>query len=145
MDIEIKRFKDLSQEELYLILHARQEVFAVEQNIAYQDLDYLDQHSSHIFIKDGHNLAAYLRVIDAGAKFKETSIGRVLTLKDYRGKGYGRKLMEETLKFIEGQKAFPVRIDAQQYLSRFYESLGFEKTSEPFILEGISHIEMFHP
>lgn len=140
-----KRFDELSLDELYLILHSRQEVFTVEQNIVYQDLDNLDQQSVHLFIKEGDKMVAYLRIIDAGAKFQETSIGRVLTTKEYRGMGYGRKIMLDALDFLKEMKGFPIKIDAQEYLVIFYESLGFEKRSEPFILEGISHVEMIHP
>lgn len=140
-----KRFDELSLDELYLILHSRQEVFTVEQNIVYQDLDNLDQQSVHLFIKEDDKMVAYLRIIDAGAKFQETSIGRVLTTKEYRGMGYGRKIMLDALDFLKEIKGFPINIYAQEYLVRFYESLGFEKRSEPFILEGISHVEMIHP
>lgn len=145
METVIKRFEELSKEELYLILHSRQEVFTVEQNIVYQDLDYLDQYSTHMFIKDGKKLAAYLRIIDRGAKFQDTSMGRVLTTKEYRGEGLGRKIMLDALRFIGDKRGFPVKIDAQEYLVKFYESLGFGVVSAPFILEGIRHVEMIHP
>lgn len=144
MEILTRRFDELSLGELYLIMNSRQEVFTVEQNIVYQDLDYLDQHSTHMFIKDGEEMVAYLRIIDAGAKFNETSIGRVLTTNKYRGKGFGRLIMQESLKYLKDRNGFPVKIDAQEYLVNFYESLGFKTISEPFILEGISHIEMWH-
>ena len=145
MEILTKRFQQLSLDELYLILNSRQEVFTVEQNIVYQDLDYLDQSSTHMFIKDGENMVAYLRIIDAGAKFKETSIGRVLTTKPYRSKGFGRKIMQAALQYLKDRNGYPIKIDAQEYLVGFYESLGFKQISEPFILEGISHVEMYHP
>lgn len=135
----------MSREELYGILHCRQEVFTVEQNIVYQDLDYLDQKSIHMIIKDGESIAAYLRIIDPGAKFREVSIGRLLTTGAHRGKGLGRRIMQEALEFIKAHYQESVKIDAQEYLVKFYESLGFEKTSEPFILEGIRHVEMVLP
>ena len=145
--IVIKNFSDLSINELYDILHARQEVFAIEQKILYQDLDYIDQNSIHLFITDNSNdkkckLKAYLRIIKPGVKYPEASIGRVLTLKEYRGSGLGREIMEAGIKEAVKKFGIPIKIEAQEYLRDFYISLGFEPISEPFILEGISHIEM---
>lgn len=142
METIIKRFEELSLEELYMIMNMRQEVFVVEQGIVYQDLDFLDQKSYHILIREDKNPIAYLRIIDAGAKYNETSIGRVLTTKPYRGKGYGRQIMNTALELLKKINGFPVKIDAQVYLEKFYEALGFEVISKPFILEGIRHIEM---
>ena len=139
-----KKFEKLTVEELYEILHARKEVFALEQEIRYQDLDFIDQDSLHLFIHDnkGKKVKTYLRIIKPGVKYPETSIGRVLTLPEFRGKGLGRLIMENGI--IEAKRNFgsPIKIEAQQYLVKFYESLGFESISQPFILEGINHVEM---
>ena len=145
MEIVCKRFQELSLEELYGILHCRQEVFVVEQNIIYQDLDYLDQRSTHLFFKHEGKVVAYLRIIDPGVKYKETSIGRVLTIEDYRHRGLSRKLMEEAIQKVKERNEMPIKIEAQEYLEKFYLSLGFETISEPFILEGISHVSMILP
>ena len=142
MELVIKRFEDLTLEELYGIIHCREEVFVVEQNIIYQDLDYLDQNSTHVFVKVNGTVVSYLRIIDPGIKFKETSIGRVLTMKGFRHKGLSRDLMEVAIKEVRARNQMPVKIEAQEYLVKFYESLGFESKSEPFILEGIPHVTM---
>lgn len=141
MEIKIKRFDELTTEELYEILQCRGEVFAVEQNIVYQDMDGIDKQSAHIFIiKDGR-IASYLRLIDPGAKYKAASIGRVLTLKEFRGHGLARKLMIRAIN--EAFKTAPaIEIEAQAYLKDFYASLGFKAISDEFILEGIPHISM---
>ena len=142
MDIKIKRFQELDLEELYGILHCRQEVFVVEQNIIYQDLDYIDQNSTHVFITLDGKIASYLRIIDPGVKYNETSIGRVLTMPGYRHKGLSRQLMQVALEEVKAKNQMPVKIEAQEYLVKFYESLGFKPVSAPFILEGISHVSM---
>lgn len=142
MDIIIKRFGDLTLEELYGILHCRQEVFVVEQNIIYQDLDYIDQNSTHVFIKEGGKIASYLRIIDRGIKYPETSIGRVLTMPEFRHKGLSRKLMEIAILEVKTHNRMPIKIEAQEYLVEFYESLGFKPISASFILEGIPHVSM---
>lgn len=141
MDIICKRFDELTLRELYAILQARSEVFVMEQTILYQDLDEIDFSSTHMFINEHNKLCSYLRIIDPGVKYPETSIGRVLTLKPYRNRGYGRLLMEKAI--AEARKyGRPIKIEAQAYLKDFYLSLGFKTVSEEFILEGIPHIEM---
>lgn len=142
MDVIVKRFQELTLEDLYDILHCRQEIFVVEQNIIYQDLDFLDQKSTHLFIKENGRIISYLRIIDPGIKYKETSIGRVLTLPEYRNRGYSRRLMLKAIEEIRNKKLMPIKIEAQEYLLKFYESLGFEAISAPFILEGIYHVSM---
>lgn len=139
-----KSFEHLSVDELYLILHARQEVFTIEQGIIYQDLDFIDQDSYHMFIEDKacNKLKAYLRIIKPGIKYPEASIGRVLTMKEYRNHGIARMIMEKAIKETVRLFGLPVKIEAQEYLVGFYESLGFKAISSPFILEGISHVEM---
>lgn len=141
MEIICKRFNELSLDELYLILRARAEVFVVEQNIVYQDMDGIDFSSTHLYIKEGNRICSYLRIIDANVKYPEVSIGRVLTLKPYRGWGYARKLMETAIDKAK-QYSLPVKIEAQAYLKDFYLSLGFKQVSDEFILEDIPHIEM---
>ena len=142
MEIISKQFEELSASELYDFLKARAEVFAVEQNIAYQDLDGLDQCSTHLFASDENGrLASYLRVIPPGVKHSAASIGRVLTVKDFRGRGLARRMMGEAIA-IALSMSDTIEIEAQAYLKNFYESLGFIATSEEFILEGLPHISM---
>ena len=142
--ITIKYFRDLTLEELYLILHARQEVFTVEQGIIYQDLDFIDQTSIHVFLMNPEKskLMAYLRIIPSGVKYPECSMGRLLTMPRYRHRGYAREIMKTGINEAIKRYGLPIKIEAQEYLEDFYKSLGFKSISSPFILEGISHVEM---
>ena len=141
MNIQIKRFEELTITELYEILRCRAEVFVVEQESIYQDIDELDKHSTHLYIKDHGKIKAYLRVIDPGVKFAAASIGRGLVMKEYRGKGLARPIMDKAIE-IASSKADTIEIEAQSYLLEFYKSLGFIPISEEFILEGRAHISM---
>ncbi len=141
MDLVIKRFEELTVEELYEILKARAEVFVVEQNCAYQDIDNKDKHAYHVYYKDETGIQAYLRVIKKGISFEEVSIGRVLTIK--RGCGLGKKLMLEGIKVAkEKMNADRIRIGAQCYAKAFYEKVGFRQVSDEFLEDGIPHIQM---
>lgn len=142
MEIVKKRFYDLTLDELYAIIRSRIEVFVIDQHIIYQDLDFLDQCSTHLFIKFNGLAISYLRIIDPGIKYPETSIGRVLTLPEFRRQGLSKKLLEIAIEEVRKNKKMPIKIEAQEYLLNFYKSLGFEQLSSPFILEGISHISM---
>lgn len=141
MDIKTKRFGELTTLELYEILRNRAEVFVVEQGIVYQDMDELDLSSTHIFMEDGGRIMAYLRLIDPGIKYAAASIGRVLTMKQYRGRGLSRLLMTEAIRLGKSMSD-AIEIEAQAYLRDFYKSFGFKETSGEFILEGIPHISM---
>ncbi|WP_323844735.1 GNAT family N-acetyltransferase [Microbulbifer magnicolonia] len=148
-------FAELSSEQLYEILRARQEVFAVEQHCPYQDADGRDQVSRHLAgwhqagmhrESDHPLLLAYLRVVFPGEKYAEPSIGRVLTTSSARGTGLGRELMRRALRHT--QETFPgapIRISAQQHLEKFYGEFGFVQASEPYDEDGIPHIEMLRP
>lgn len=141
MNLVVKRFEQLSVEELYEILQVRVSVFVVEQNCVYQELDGKDLHSYHVFFKDNTGIKAYLRVIDKGVSFEEVSIGRVLTLK--RGCGLGNKILIAGIKVAkEKMNADKIKIEAQSYAKNFYEKAGFKQTSEEFLEDGIPHIEM---
>jgi len=137
----------LTVEELYAALAARQQVFAVEQHCAFLDTDGHDAHAWHLLGWVGapgvQRLVAYLRVLDPGRKFAEPSIGRVLTLPPYRGVGLGRVLMAEGM--ARTAAAWPrraIRIAAQQRLETFYASLGFRTVSLPYDEDGIDHVDM---
>ncbi|MFB6455447.1 GNAT family N-acetyltransferase [Chitinophaga sp. Hz27] len=141
---EIKKFDELNTTELYAILHLRSEIFVVEQNCPYQDMDYSDQKALHLMGYDEQGrLAAYTRLFDKGIKFTEASIGRVITASFARGKGTGRALMEESIRQVyEHFGMQPIRIGAQQYLEKFYGSLGFKTVSEMYLEDNIPHVEM---
>ena len=143
------RMSELSVHDLYAVMVARQQVFAVEQACAYLDADGLDPHAWHLIgwmpREAGAALGCYLRLIDPGCRFAEPAIGRVLTTPACRGTGLGRILMGEGL--ARAACAFPgraIRIAAQQRLEGFYASLGFRTASAPFQEDGIAHVEMLH-
>lgn len=136
-----KRFQELTVDELYELLRARSEVFVVEQDCVYQDLDGDDQPSIHLWLTDGDKVVAVCRVCPAGTHMEEVSIGRVITT--VRGKGYGKRIMLEGIKAAREQfGAVRIDIEAQEYAKGFYEQVGFRQSSEPFILDGVPHIRM---
>jgi ElaA protein len=137
------RLDELTAREVHDILQARAAVFVVEQACVFQDMDGADPDSWHLFARVDGALAAYCRILPAGVKFAQPSIGRVITTAAVRGKGMGRALMEEALR--RSATLWPgaaVRIGAQQRLEAFYRSLGFVTDSEPYDEDGIAHIEM---
>ena len=141
MELVIKHFGELSPDELYDILKARVDVFVVEQECPYPELDGKDKDAYHIFLRDENGIAAYLRVLKGGVSFDEPALGRILTTR--RGEGLGAKIVNEGIRFIEKQLgAEKIRIEAQVYARGFYEKLGFRQCSEPFTDDGIEHIEM---
>lgn len=139
----LKPFDILTLQELYAILRLRTEVFVVEQNCVFQDMDNKDQHCFHIMCWQDKLLIAYTRLVPPGLSYKEPSIGRVVTSPAARGNGTGRLLMEKSIEeIIHLYGKTPIRIGAQLYLKKFYESLGFSQTSNIYDEDGIDHIEM---
>jgi len=141
----IKSYNDLSKSELFDVYSLRQEVFVVEQECAYQDVDEKDKFSYHLMVYDKELLVAYLRIVNPGVSYIEPSIGRVLTKSTYRGFGLGRKLMEEAIhqvKLLFNRSS--IRISAQQYLIPFYESVNFKIIGEAYLEDNIPHIEMLY-
>lgn len=136
-----KLFRELTVDELYELLRVRAEVFVVEQDCVYQDLDGDDQVSVHLWLTDGGKVVALCRVCPAGTHMEEVSIGRVITTE--RGKGYGKRIMLEGIKVAQEHfNAKRIVIEAQEYARGFYEQVGFRQSSEPFMLDGIPHIRM---
>lgn len=139
----IKRFNELSLQELYQILQGRSEVFVVEQNCVYQDIDGKDQKAIHVLGYIGDDLAAYCRLFNAGDYFEESSIGRVIVSPKHRDKKLGHELMKAAIAAIANEyNQTKITISAQQYLQKFYESHGFVQTSEMYLEDDIPHIEM---
>ena len=136
-----KSFKELTVDELYELLRVRSEVFVVEQDCIYQDMDNDDQKSIHLWLTVADKVVALARVCPAGTHMKGISIGRVITTE--RGKGYGKQIM---LHAIDAAKehfgAKHIDIEAQEYAKGFYESVGFKQSSDTFMLDGIPHIRM---
>jgi ElaA protein len=138
-----KKFHDLTVDELYSLLRLRSEVFVVEQNCVFLDMDNKDQKCDHLLGWIGDDLAASVRIVPAGISYPEPSIGRVVTSPEYRGTGSGRKLMEEAIRLtIQKHGNQPIRIGAQLYLEKFYASLGFIADGGIYLEDGIEHIEM---
>jgi ElaA protein len=145
MKLEIKPFEGLTLGELYALLRLRAEIFVVEQQCAYQDLDGKDGKALHVLGWEGGDLCGYCRVFKPGDYFEEASIGRVSVAEKYRGRGYGVQIMDFTLQWIEKElQACPVAISAQAYLQRFYEDLGFQVEGEVYAEDGIPHVRMVY-
>ncbi|MBL7742156.1 MAG: GNAT family N-acetyltransferase [Chitinophagaceae bacterium] len=139
----VKKFEELTPAELYAILRLRSEVFVVEQHCVFLDMDNKDQSCYHLMGNQDGNLVAYTRLVPPGISYKEPSIGRVVTSTSVRGSGAGKLLMKKSIE--EAERLFgkvSVKIGAQFYLKKFYNSLGFEQSSEMYDEDGIDHIEM---
>jgi ElaA protein len=136
---QIKWFEELTLLELYAITALRERVFIVEQKCPYVDADGVDPRCRHMWGEVDNAIHAYCRIVPAGAKFKEISIGRVITAPEARGTGLGKDLMKRG---IAACGAGPIRIGAQAHLEKFYGELGFVRASEPYDEDGIPHIEM---
>ena len=139
----IKTFYKLEREELYQILRLRSEVFVVEQDCIYQDLDNKDQKAIHIFLKENENIIAYTRVFKKGDYYKNPSIGRVVVSKKQRGKKLGKKIMKSSIDYIKknelGEK---IELSAQKYLDKFYKDLDFYTIGKEYMEDGIPHQRM---
>lgn len=138
-----KHFDLLTPQELYAIVQLRNEVFVVEQNCVFQDADGKDPKCYHLIGMAGNLLAAYARLVPAGAAYKNVSIGRIVTSPHYRNKGAGKDLLDTAIrecKVLFNEQT--ITIGAQLYLKKFYESFGFKQTSEVYDEDGIAHIEM---
>ncbi|MGZ4099939.1 MAG: GNAT family N-acetyltransferase [Bacteroidia bacterium] len=143
MNFKLKSFTELSAKELYNILQLRNEVFIVEQNCAYQDLDGLDQDALHLMGYTDSGIISYARILKPGVCYHEAAIGRVVVSADQRGNKHGHDLMQQAIK--ECCRAFntgTIIISAQQYLEKFYSSLGFVTESEMYLEDNIPHIKM---
>lgn len=138
-------FDDLSNRALYEIMALRQEVFVVEQNCPYQDCDGKDLFSWHLLGRDANGkLICYTRILPKGVAYENhISIGRVVSSPSVRGTGAGKTLMEESIRRCRALFGdAPIKIGAQTYLLRFYESLGFRSTGEEYLEDGIPHTKM---
>ena len=141
MTLYKKTFHELTTDELYELLRVRSEVFVVEQNCVYQDLDGNDQQSIHLWLTVEDKVVALARVCPAGTHMNQVSIGRVITTE--RGKGYGKQIMLHAIRAaVEHFGATLIDIEAQEYARGFYKSVGFKQSSDTFMLDGIPHIRM---
>jgi ElaA protein len=139
----LKPFDDLTPKELYNILQLRNEVFIVEQNCPYQDLDNKDLYAFHLMGMKENTLLAYSRLLAPGISYSESSIGRVVSSPDARKTGMGKELMQESILQIRNLfETDTIRIGAQLYLKKFYESFEFIQEGEPYLEDNIPHIIM---
>src|SRR5215471_17894979 len=140
-----KHFSELSPYELYNILRLRNEVFVVEQNCVYQDADNKDQQSFHLCGWNDDTLVAYVRLLPRGVAYEEPSIGRVVTSPAYRRTGAGCMLMQKAIELcLEKFGKHNIKIGAQLYLKKFYESLSFQQCGEMYLEDNIPHIPMLY-
>lgn len=143
MNIDIKNFNELNLKELYRILQLRSEVFVVEQNCVYLDLDGKDEKALHVLGYEQDELVAYTRCFKPGDYFEKASVGRVIVKENFRKFGFGHQIMEASIKAIENRfQTSSIKLSAQQYLTAFYESHGFSQTGEGYLEDGIPHIAM---
>lgn len=139
----LKHFDELSLHQLYALLQLRIEVFIVEQACPFQDADGKDQGSYHLLGYDNGKLIAYTRLVPPGVIYTEASIGRVVASPAVRGSGAGKELMQESLNKVYALFGVgPVKIGAQLYLKKFYESFGFLQIGDVYLEDGIPHIYM---
>jgi ElaA protein len=140
-------FDALTASELYAVLALRQDVFILEQQCLYNDVDGLDPAAHHLlgWSADGR-LAAYLRCLAPGVKYAEASLGRVVSAPHARGTGAGRALVARGIDLATGlYPGHGIRIGAQAYLEAFYASFGFATVSAPYVEDGIAHVDMLRP
>ena len=143
LEIIIKTFSELTKEELYQILQLRSEVFVVEQECVYQDIDYKDQKAIHVLGVKNNRIIAYTRVFKPGDYFNEASIGRVVVAEKERKFKYGYSIMKSSIEAISTYfNETTIKISAQTYLRKFYNSLGFSQIGDGYLEDGIPHISM---
>ncbi|MCF8272942.1 MAG: GNAT family N-acetyltransferase [Flavobacteriaceae bacterium] len=143
LEIQIKSFSELSTQELYDLLQLRSEVFVVEQNCVYQDIDKKDQKALHVLGIKNNQLIAYTRLFKPGDYFDYASIGRVVVAKSQRQYQYGYDIMKASIEAIKNHfKENVIKISAQAYLKGFYNNLGFNEIGEEYLEDDIPHIAM---
>lgn len=143
MNIEVKKFNALNTTELYNILQLRTQIFVVEQDCVYQDLDGKDQKALHVIGTKHNKVVAYTRIFGSGDYFDYPSIGRVVVAEKERKYGYGKLIMEASIKAInEKLNESTIKISAQTYLKKFYNELGFKEFGDEYLEDGIPHVAM---
>ena len=144
LEIKIKTFDELQTQELYDLLQIRSEVFVVEQDCVYQDIDGKDQKALHVLGYYQNQLVAYTRLFKPGDYFEYSSIGRVVVKESFRQFGFGKDIMKASIKVIEEDFKWKViKISAQCYLKKFYNELGFIEEGDTYLEDGIPHMAMY--
>ena len=143
IEIKVKTFQELTTQELYDLLQLRSEVFVVEQDCVYQDIDGKDQNALHVIGYKNENVVAYTRIFKPGYYFDEASIGRVVVKDSERQHKYGYDIMKASVKVIKNHyNVSTIKISAQIYLKRFYNNLEFFEVGEEYLEDGIPHVGM---
>jgi ElaA protein len=143
MRLKIKAWDQLSSKEINDIFSLRSEVFIVEQECIYQDVDGKDEKADHVLLIINNQLVGYARVFNKNIYFKEASFGRAVVKKSHRGEGYGHLLVEKSLEHLKTNKQSPIKISAQSHLKEFYSSHGFVAKGEEYMEDGIPHTAMY--
>ena len=143
MKLEIKTWEQLSRKEINDIFSLRSEVFIVEQECVYQDVDGRDEKADHVLLVINNKLVGYTRVFNENIYFKEASFGRAVVKKTHRGEGYGHLLVKKSLEHLKKNKQSPIKISAQSYLKDFYSSHGFLVKGKEYMEDGIPHYAMY--
>lgn len=146
---QVLAFNQLSLEQLYQIIKLRVDIFVVEQDCPYSDLDNLDQQCRHLFATENNQVLAYTRLIPPGLVHKgsllsnQAAIGRVVISEPARGRKLGYELMQRSIDAVwEETPNIPIKIGAQQHLENFYSKLGFKTISDMYLEDDIPHIDM---
>ena len=143
IEIKVKTFQEITTQELYNILQLRSEVFVVEQDCVYQDIDGKDQNALHVIGYKDENVVAYTRIFKPGYYFNEASIGRVVVKDSERQHKYGYDIMNASIEAIKAHYLVKtIKVSAQTYLKRFYNNLEFFEVGEEYLEDGIPHIGM---
>lgn len=143
LDIRVKHFKDLSLKELYALLQLRADVFVIEQDCIYPDIDGKDEQALHILGFYEDKLVAYTRCFAPNLYFEEAAIGRVVVQKSQRKYGFGHQILKASMQAIEDKyQTKKIKLSAQQYLTKFYESHEFNSLGKGYLEDGIPHITM---
>lgn len=146
LDWTLAAWHQLNTQQLHDLLQLRSKVFVVEQNCVFQDIDGADPQALHLLGSRGGPLLAYARCFPPGIKFAEASIGRVVTSPAARGASLGHVLMDKAVAAVRQQwGAQPIRIGAQAHLMGFYRQHGFAVDGQPYVEDGIDHLEMLRP
>ncbi len=143
IEIKVKTFQELTTKELYDLLQLRSEVFVVEQDCVYQDIDGKDENALHVLGYKDESIVAYTRIFKPGYYFDEASIGRVVVKDSERQYQYGYDIMNASIKAIKNHyNVRIIKISAQMYLKRFYNNLEFFEVGEEYLEDGIPHVAM---
>ncbi len=142
-DYIIKSFDELSPRLLYQVLKLRQDVFIIEQNCIYDDIDGIDPFCDHLCLLENGHLIGYARLVPDNHLFDNPSIGRIVVSADKRGHGYGRNVIKKALEVLESRGADKIVIEAQNHLRKYYESEGFTAEGTVYEVDGIPHIKMW--